>query len=160
MLLHLHIQNYAIIDKLEVNFSHKLNIITGETGAGKSIVMGALSLVLGERANTSVLLNKENKCIIESVFKNQQAPVKNFLEDNDLDASEEIVIRREILPNGKSRAFVNDTPVNLILLQKLSSLLVDLHQQFDTLELSSNDFQREVTDTLANNAGDLFQYQI
>ncbi len=160
MLHHLHIQNYAIIDKLEVNFFGKLNIITGETGAGKSIVMGALSLILGERANISVLLNKEKKCIIEGFFKNQQSLIKSFLEDNDLDNSDEIVIRREILPNGKSRAFINDTPVNLNLLQQLSSLLVDLHQQFDTLELSSNNFQREVIDTLGNNTDELFKYQV
>jgi DNA repair protein RecN (Recombination protein N) len=160
MLHHLHIQNYAIIDKLEVNFFGKLNIITGETGAGKSIVMGALSLILGERATSSVLLNKEKKCIIEGFFKNQQSLIKSFLEDNDLDNSDEIVIRREILPNGKSRAFINDTPVNLNLLQQLSSLLVDLHQQFDTLELSSNNFQREVIDTLGNNTDELFKYQV
>ncbi|MEO6455212.1 MAG: DNA repair protein RecN [Ginsengibacter sp.] len=160
MLHQLNIQNYAIIDKLEIAFSEKLNIITGETGAGKSIVMGALSLALGERANTSVLLNKEKKCIIEGLFKTQQQSIKIFLEDNDLDTQDEIVIRREILPNGKSRAFINDTPVNLNLLQQLSALLVDLHQQFDTLELNSNDFQREVIDTLANNVDDLYQYQI
>lgn len=160
MLHHLHIQNYAIIDKLEISFSQSLNIITGETGAGKSIVMGALSLILGERANTSVLLDKEKKCIIEGLFKNQQPQIKKFLEDNDLDSLDEVVMRREVLSNGKSRAFVNDTPVNLNLLQQLSSLLVDLHQQFDTLELSSSDFQREVIDTLANNADDLLRYQI
>jgi DNA repair protein RecN (Recombination protein N) len=160
MLYNLHIHNYAIIDELEINFSSKLNIITGETGAGKSIVMGALSLILGERANTSILLNKDKKCIIEGIFKNQQQLIKIFFEENDLDISDDIVIRREILPNGKSRAFVNDTPVNLTLLQQLSSLLVDLHQQFDTLELSNNDFQRETIDTLANNAGRLFKYQV
>ncbi|MEO6330883.1 MAG: DNA repair protein RecN [Ginsengibacter sp.] len=160
MLQHLTIQNYAIIDKLEITFYQKLNIITGETGAGKSIVMGALGLVLGERASTSVLLNKEKKCIIEGLFKNQQQSVKSFLEENDLDTQEEMVLRREILPNGKSRAFVNDTPVNLNILLELSSLLVDLHQQFDTLQLSSNNFQREVMDTLADTADDLFQYQI
>ena len=160
MLYHLHIQNYAIIDKLEVAFSAKLNIITGESGASKSIVMGALSLILGERANTSVLFSKEKKCVIEGLFKNQSPVIKSFLEDNDLDANEEVVLRREILPNGKTRAFVNDTPVNLNLLQKLSSLLVDLHQQFDTLELGSNDFQREVIDTLANISDELIQYKV
>lgn len=159
MLSHLHIQNYAIIDKLEINFSGGLNIITGETGAGKSIVMGALSLILGARVNTFVLFHKEKKCFIEGLFKSQQPAVKHFLEDNDLDASDEILIRREILPNGKSRAFVNDTPVNLVVLQQLSALLVDLHQQFDTLELNSNDFQREVIDTLAGNTGNLLKYQ-
>lgn len=159
MLKQLHIQNYAIIDSIKIHFSPNLNIITGETGAGKSILMGALSLILGERADTSVLLNKEKKCYIEGVFKTSHLLVKEFLQDNDLDFEEEIVIRREMSPNGKSRAFINDTPVNLIQLKKLSSLLVDLHQQFDTLELGDNDFQREVIDALAGNTKDIAQYQ-
>ncbi len=159
MLQQLHIQNYAIIDSIKIHFSPHLNIITGETGAGKSILVGALSLVLGERADTSVLLNKEKKCFIEGVFKNNREPVKEFLQSNDLDAEEEIVIRREISPNGKSRAFINDTPVNLLQLRQLSSLLVDLHQQFDSLELGDNDFQREVIDALAGNRKDIIQYQ-
>lgn len=121
--------------------------------------MGALSLILGERADTSVLLQKEKKCFIEGVFKTQHSLVKDYLKDNDFDADDEIVIRREISPNGKSRAFINDTPVNLNQLKQLSSLLVDLHQQFDTLELGDNDFQREVIDALANHANDLAQYQ-
>ncbi len=160
MLHHLSIQNYAIIAELEINFSQNLNIITGETGAGKSIVMGALSLILGERADTSVLLNKEKKCLIEGYFKSSHPLIKKFLEENDFDVSDEVVIRRDISPAGKSRAFINDTPVNLILLKQISSLLVDLHQQFDTLELSNNDFQREVTDALANNGDNLQQYQL
>jgi DNA repair protein RecN (Recombination protein N) len=160
MLHHLHIQNYAIIAELEISFSPKLNIITGETGAGKSIVMGALGLILGQRADTSVLFNKEKKCFIEGVFKSQHLAVKTFLLQNDFDVQDEIVIRREISTNGKSRAFINDTPVNLNSLKELSSLLVDLHQQFDTLELSNNDFQRDVIDALANNANDVQQYQI
>jgi DNA repair protein RecN (Recombination protein N) len=159
VLHHFHIQNYAIITELEINFSSGLNIITGETGAGKSIVMGALSLILGERADTSVLLDKEKKCFIEGVFKNQHPLVKAFLQENDFDPGDEIVIRREISPNGKSRAFINDSPVTLNSLKELSSLLVDLHQQFDTMELSDNDFQREVIDALANNANALQEYQ-
>ena len=159
MLQQLSIQNYAIITEIEINFSDKLNIITGETGAGKSILMGALSLILGERADTTVLLNKEKKCFIEGTFKTQHLLVKNYLKENDFDADEEIVIRREIAPNGKSRAFINDTPVNLNQLKELSSLLVDLHQQFDTLELGDNDFQREVIDALANHSSDISQYQ-
>ena len=159
MLHHLRIQNYAIIAELEINFSPRLNIITGETGAGKSIVMGALSLILGQRADTSVLLEKEKKCFIEGVFKNQHPLVRVFLQKNDFDINDEIVIRREISPSGKSRAFINDTPVTLDNLKELASLLVDLHQQLDTLELSNNDFQREVIDALANNAKDLQQYQ-
>ncbi len=160
MLQQLHIQNYAIIDSIKIHFSPNLNVITGETGAGKSILMGALSLILGERADTSVLLNKEKKCYIEGVFKTSHPLVKDFLQDNELDFEEELVIRREISTNGKSRAFINDTPANLIQLKKLSSLLVDLHQQFDTLELGDNDYQREVIDTLARNAKDISQYQI
>src|SRR5437870_3898576 len=111
MLRQLHIQNYAIIDSIEISFSGQLNIITGETGAGKSILMGALSLILGERADTSVLLNKEQKCFIEGTFIARHTLVKEFLLDNDLDCNDEIVIRREISTNGKSRAFINDTPV-------------------------------------------------
>lgn len=164
MLQQLSIQNYAIITEIEISFSGKLNIITGETGAGKSILMGALSLILGERADTTVLLNKEKKCFIEGTFKTQHSSVKEYLKQNDPDnygddADDEIVIRREISPNGKSRAFINDTPVNLNQLKELSSLLVDLHQQFDTLELGDNDFQREVIDALANHANDITQYQ-
>jgi DNA repair protein RecN (Recombination protein N) len=160
MLQHLSIRNYAIITEIEINFSDKLNIITGETGAGKSILMGALSLILGERADTTVLLNKEKKCFIEGTFKTGHVAVQDYLNESDFDVEEEIVIRREIAPNGKSRAFINDTPVNLNQLKELASLLVDLHQQFDTLELGDNDFQREVIDALANHAGDLSQYQI
>ena len=160
MLQRLNIQNYAIINELEINFSDKLNIITGETGAGKSILMGALSLILGERADSTVLQQKEKKCVVEGSFKamNKKA-IREFLKENDLDAEDELMIRREIAANGKSRAFINDTPVNLNQLKALSSLLVDLHQQFDTLELSSSDFQQEVLDALAGNADLLQQYQ-
>ena len=159
MLYQLHIHNYAIIDSIEINFSNHLNIITGETGAGKSILMGALSLILGERADTSVLLDKEKKCFIEGIFKTNHTAVKEFLQKNELDCEEEILIRREISSNGKSRAFINDTPVTLNQLKQLSSLLVDLHQQFDILELNNNDFQREVIDALAGNRKLIEQYQ-
>ncbi|MBI2730051.1 MAG: DNA repair protein RecN [Sphingobacteriales bacterium] len=160
MLKNLHIQNYAIIDELTIKFSSQLNIITGETGAGKSILMGALGLILGNRADTSVLSDKEKKCVIEGSFSTaEKKEVKSFLKANDLDETGELVARREITANGKSRAFINDTPVNLSQLQQLSSLLVDLHQQFDTLELTENDFQREVLDALAGNENLLQQYQ-
>ena len=159
MLQQLHIHNYAIIDSLDINFSNHLNIITGETGAGKSILMGALNLILGERADTSVLLDKEKKCFIEGVFKTNHPLVKEFLQKNELDCEAEMLIRREISSNGKSRAFINDTPVTLFQLKQLSSLIVDLHQQFDTLELNSNDFQREVIDALAGNLKMVEQYQ-
>jgi DNA repair protein RecN (Recombination protein N) len=159
MLQQLHIHNYAIIDSLSINFSNHLNIITGETGAGKSILMGALNLILGERADTSALLEKEKKCYIEGIFKTNHPSVKEFLLNNELDSEPEMLIRREISSNGKSRAFINDTPVTLSQLKQLSSLIVDLHQQFDTLELSNNDFQREVIDALAGNTVLLAQYQ-
>ncbi|MGZ8540211.1 MAG: DNA repair protein RecN [Chitinophagaceae bacterium] len=162
MLQKLSIHNYAIIDKLEIAFSGKLNIITGETGAGKSIIVGALGLILGERADSTILVNKEKKCIVEGTFRadNKKKYVNSFLTDNELDADEELVLRREIGTNGKSRAFINDTPVNLSQLQQLSSLLVDLHLQFDTLELGESDFQREVLDALAGNAAMLNDYQL
>lgn len=155
MLTKLHIKNYAIIDEIEIDFSDKLNIITGETGAGKSILMGALSLILGERADSSSLVSKEKKCFIEGYFSiSNNKAVTTYLqsleEDMDIDPSE-LVLRREIAPTGKSRAFINDTPASLQTLRGVASLLVDLHQQFDTLELGSTDFQRTVIDALAGN---------
>lgn len=159
MLHKIHIQNYAIIDELEISFSQKLNAITGETGAGKSIIVGALGLILGQRADTSVLVDKEKKCIVEGFFtaKTKMA-VTNWLQQNDLDIEEELVIRREISAAGKSRAFINDTPVTLQQLNSLSALLVDMHQQFDTLEIGESDFQQQVIDALANNAAVLKEY--
>jgi DNA repair protein RecN (Recombination protein N) len=161
MLKKLHIENYAIIEEIEINFSSQLNIITGETGAGKSILIGALSLILGERADPSVLLEIDKKCIIEGIFSiNNKTDVKNFLRENDLDnEDDELMMRREIAPSGKSRGFINDTPATLHQLKALASLLVDLHQQFDTLELGDSDFQREVLDALADNFGLLQAYQ-
>src|SRR6478609_7450088 len=115
MLSRLSIRNYAIIERLEVEFSSKLNIITGETGAGKSIIVGALGLILGQRAEGAVLHDKEKKCIVEGCFKEEAATahVLDFLKENELDIADELVVRREIAPSGKSRAFINDTPVNL-----------------------------------------------
>lgn len=160
MLRRLFIQNYAIIDEIEIAFSGKLNIITGETGAGKSILMGALSLILGNRADTGVLLNRDKKCVIEGEFDiSSKQPIKEFLKQNDLDAADELFIRREISSSGKSRAFINDTPVNLEQLRQAACLLVDLHQQFDTLELGESNFQREVLDAMAGNGPLLENYQ-
>jgi DNA repair protein RecN (Recombination protein N) len=161
MLNRLSIQNYAIIDRLEVEFSSHLNVITGETGAGKSIIVGALGLILGQRAESNVLLNRERKCIVEGYFREESVDehVVRFLQENELDVHDELVVRREIAPNGKSRAFINDTPVNLTQLNQLSSLLVDLHQQFDTLELGEVNFQREVLDALAGNGSRLKAYR-
>lgn len=161
MLRKLSIQNYAIIDELEIEFSENLNVITGETGAGKSIIIGALGLILGERADSTALVNKTKKCVIEGVFNaDTKKAVADFLKEHELDNEEEIVVRREIATNGKSRAFINDTPVNLSQLQQLSSMLVDLHLQFDTLEVGDTDFQREVIDALADNAGLLGEYRV
>lgn len=159
MLQKLYIQNYAIIDELEINFSSSLNIITGETGAGKSILMGALSLILGERADSSILQNKEKKAVVEGEFKVKEEQVAQFLQENSLDVEDIVVIRREIAVNGKSRAFINDTPVNLSQLKSLGILLVDLHQQFDVLELNTSNFQQHVLDALANNSSLLQQYK-
>ena len=160
MLQRLSIQNYAIIDSLEINFSGRLNIITGETGAGKSIIVGALGLILGERADSAVLVNKEKKCVVEGVFDpGKKKAVHSFLLANELDEQDELTVRREIGTNGKSRAFVNDTPVTLSQLNELSGLLVDLHQQFDTLVIGKNDFQREVLDALAGQFDQLSSYQ-
>lgn len=160
MLKKLLINNYAIIDELEIDFSGNLNILTGETGAGKSIIMGALGLILGQRAETGSLRNRERKCVVEGVFSNDNEDVATLLREADLDPEEaEVVVRREIQPSGKSRAFVNDTPVNLSQLQQVTNMLVDLHQQFDTLELGESEFQREVLDALAGNASALKAYQ-
>ncbi len=161
MLTRLSIQNYAIIDQLEIDFSGKLNVITGETGAGKSIIAGALGLILGQRADAASLAKKEKKCVIEGVFSVAgKKIVERFLINNELDAADELLVRREIGSNGKSRAFINDTPVNLSQLQELSNLLVDLHKQFDTLEIGETNFQREVLDALAGQAVALEEYQV
>lgn len=160
MLQKLHIQNYAIIDEIIISFTGQLSIITGETGAGKSILMGALGLILGERADSNVLLDRNKKCVVEGSFAvGNKKEIQQFLQSNDLDPGAELMIRREIAASGKSRAFINDTPVNLAQLQQLSSLLVDLHQQFDTLSLGESDFQREVLDALAAHAGLLEDYR-
>ncbi|PUZ27394.1 DNA replication and repair protein RecN [Chitinophaga costaii] len=159
MLQRLTIQNYAIIENLEVDFSGHFNVITGETGAGKSILLGALSLILGERADPGVLFDKQHKCVIEGTFLVKAEQVAEFFIKHELDQEPQLIIRREISAAGKSRAFVNDTPVNLGQLSELSNLLVDLHQQFDTLELSSAHFQREVVDALAGNASRVQAYR-
>jgi DNA repair protein RecN (Recombination protein N) len=156
----LFIQNYAIIDELEIDFSNRLNIITGETGAGKSIIVGALGLILGERADSTALVNKEKKCFVEGVFDARgKRDVKHFLDQNDLDEGDQLIMRREISTNGKSRAFVNDTPVTLSQLNELTSLLVDLHRQFDTLQLERGDFQREVVDAVGSQTELVSAYQ-
>ena len=160
MLQKLHIQNYAIIDELDITWGNHLNIITGETGAGKSILLGALSLILGQRADSAALYNKEKKLVVEGWFAaGENQSVRSFLSQNELDEEELLSIRREVATNGKSRAFINDTPVTLVQLQQLAGLLVDLHQQFDTQELGSQNFQREVIDLFAGNSSLLNKYE-
>lgn len=159
MIKRLQIRNYAIIEELEINFSDGLTIITGETGAGKSILLGALGLIMGNRADTKSLYNTEEKCVIEAYFDVSRYDLKAFFEENDLDYDEELVIRRDLLPSGKSRAFVNDLPVNLTVLQQLSSSLIDLHQQFDTLDIHEVSFQLRMIDALAGNKNLLHDYQ-
>ena len=161
MLLHLHIQNYAIIEEISIDFSEGLQVITGETGAGKSIIAGALSLVLGERADTSILQRRDRKAVVEASFRvDHLKEVERFLAEEELDREQELVLRREISPNGKSRAFVNDTPVNLDQLRHLCSMLVDLHQQFDILSLGETGFQLAVVDALSSNIKLLNQYRV
>ncbi len=149
MIHRLHIRNYAIIEELTLDFAEGLSIITGETGAGKSIVLGALSLILGGRADSKTLFDDSQKCIIEGRFDISAYQLGAFFEQHDLDYDNELIIRREITPSGKSRAFVNDTPANLKVLQQLGGELIDLHQQFDTLYINNSDFQLELLDALA-----------
>lgn len=150
MLSRLYIRNYAIIKEIDVRFEKGLNIITGETGAGKSILIGALGLILGERADSNVLLDISQKCLVEGFFHYpDHSAVESFFSEHDIESDNEIIVRREISAAGKSRAFINDSPVNLAQLQQLAALLVDLHQQFDTLDLGQNNFQLEILDALA-----------
>ena len=160
MLTSLSIKNYALIDNLQVNFNDGFSIITGETGAGKSILLGGLSLILGKRADLSSLKDTTQKCIIEAVFNVSNYNLKSLYEAEDFDYEEQTIIRREILPSGKSRAFVNDSPVNLNNLQLLGERLIDIHSQHQTLQLTSNDFQFQVIDALANNTEVLENYRI
>jgi DNA repair protein RecN (Recombination protein N) len=149
MLRRLFISNYAIIDHLELTFAQRLTVLTGETGAGKSILIEALSLVLGERADTDVLYDKNKKCIVEAAFHVDRKQFQRFFDENNLDAEEEITLHREISPAGKSRAFINDTPVNLSQLKSLGDLLVDMHIQHETRELITASFQLALLDSLA-----------
>jgi DNA repair protein RecN (Recombination protein N) len=159
MINRLLIKNYAIIEELEISFSDRLTIITGETGAGKSILLGALGLIMGKRADTKSLYNEEKKCIVEAYFDVSKYGLKAFFEENDIDFDDQVVVRRELTPAGKSRAFVNDTPVKLNILQQLSGALIDLHQQFDTLDIHNVSFQLRMIDALAENRALLVDYQ-
>ena len=153
MLKALYISNFVIIDQIELQFSSGFSAITGETGAGKSILLDAMSLLFGKRADVNVLRDKDKKTIVEGTFTSKHNDsVSQWLKDQEIDLSDEIILRREISSNGKSRAFINDTPVSLQQLKQLSSLLIDVHQQFDTQEIGSSDFQREVLDAVADSA--------
>ena len=160
MLTKLEIQNYILIDHLSIDLSNQLSVITGETGAGKSIIMGALGLILGDRADSSVCREATKKCFIEGIFKLANAKThQSFFQENEIEFNDELIIRREINAQGKSRAFINDTPVTLTILKDLTSKLVDLHQQFDTMALGDTDFQRTVIDALASTQKELADYQ-
>jgi DNA repair protein RecN (Recombination protein N) len=159
MITSLSIKNYALIEKLAIDFSKGFSIITGETGAGKSIILGALGLVLGKRADLTSLKNKEEKCVIEAHFDISKYNLLPFFEANDLDYEDETIIRREILPSGKSRAFINDSPVNLQELQELSLFLIDIHSQHQTQELSEEKVQFEIIDAIADNQSTILDYQ-
>ncbi|TDE43512.1 DNA repair protein RecN [Flavobacterium rhamnosiphilum] len=159
MITSLSIKNYALIEKLSIDFSKGFSTITGETGAGKSIILGALGLVLGKRADLTSLKSKEEKCVIEAHFEISKYNLLPFFEANDLDYENDTIIRREILPSGKSRAFINDSPVNLQELQELSLFLIDIHSQQQTQELSDENVQFEIIDAIANNKETILEYQ-
>jgi len=160
MLKRLEIQNYAIIESLELDLTKGLTIVTGETGAGKSILLGALGLIMGKRADTKVLYEAEKKCVVEAVFDISEYNLKSIFEEEGIDYEEETIIRRVISPNGKSRAFINDEPSNLSVLKALTDNLVDLHQQFDTLDLHSVSFQTKTIDALAGTIEKVDAYQV
>ena len=151
MLKHLHIKNYLLIDDLSVSFNNGFSVITGETGAGKSILVGGISLILGKRADLSVNRDKSKKCIIEGVFDIGSFDLKSVFEENELDYDTESILRREILPSGKSRAFINDTPVNLSQLSIIGSKIIDIHSQHQNIEVLNSKFQFELLDLISNN---------
>src|SRR5512137_2796582 len=153
MLVKLYVQNYALIKDLDVQLENGLTIITGETGAGKSILLGALSLILGTRADTSVLLEKNEKCIVEGTFRIEEYDLAEFFSANEIDYEPVTILRREINPAGKSRAFINDTPVTVNLLKELGDRLIDIHSQHQSLMLNDNSFQLNVIDSFAGTAG-------
>jgi DNA repair protein RecN (Recombination protein N) len=158
MLLSLTIKNYALIRDLAVDFTKGLSIITGETGAGKSILLGGLSLVLGKRADTTLVYDKNSKCVVEARFDVEKYDLQSVFKKEDLDYDDELIIRREILPNGKSRAFVNDTPTNLNTLSAISSRIIDIHSQHETLQLADSSYQFNIVDSIAGNEELLNQY--
>ena len=159
MLKTLRVNNFAIIDQLEIDFQPGMTTITGETGAGKSILLGALKLVLGERADLKTLKNSDEKCIIEAVFDIADLGLQEFFEEHDLDYEDESILRRELLPSGKSRAFINDTPVKITDLHLLSEQLIDIHSQFNTPKIFEHDFQLSMLDIYGENKELLKKYR-
>ena len=159
MLTSLSIKNYALIEDIQVNFGNGLTIITGETGAGKSILLGALSLILGKRADLSSVKNTTKKCIVEANFDLANYSLKSYFKDQEIDYETHTIIRREILPSGKSRAFINDSPVNLHILSALGERLIDIHSQHQNLELTDNEFQFQIIDAIASNQSLLQSYK-
>ena len=160
MLVKLFVQNYALIKELDVELENGLTIITGETGAGKSILLGALSLILGTRTDTSVLLDKNEKCIVEGTFRIEEYDLTEFFQANELDYEPLTLLRREINPAGKSRAFINDTPVTANLLKEIGERLIDIHSQHQTLMLNDNSFQLSLIDSFAGTSGLLQNYRM
>jgi len=159
MLQKLSIRNYALIDSLDIEFDKGLNIITGETGAGKSIILGALSLILGQRAESKYFFSQDKKCVIEGSFTLTDENLKELFEENDLDFSKESILRREISIDGKTRSFINDTPVNLSILKQVGEKLIDIHSQHATQEINDADFQLLIVDSLANHQALLLKYR-
>ena len=151
MLKEIKINNYALIDSIEMSFNSGMTSITGETGAGKSILLGGLSLVLGSRVDNSKIINKQTKCFVEATFDINEYDLNSFFDLNSLDYEKETILRREVIPSGKSRAFINDTPVNLDVLSKLGNTLIDIHSQHNNLTLLDNNFKYLILDSLSNN---------
>ncbi|NLI72997.1 MAG: DNA repair protein RecN [Bacteroidales bacterium] len=160
MLKSLHISNYALINELSINFNEGMTVLTGETGAGKSIIVGALSLAMGQRADTKAIKEGERKAVVEVCFDIKNYDLHSFFDENDFDYSDITFIRREILNNGKSRAFINDTPTQLVLLRKLSGKLLDIHSQHENLLLATEDYQLKLVDVIANNSRELSTYRL
>ncbi|MBS0010979.1 MAG: DNA repair protein RecN [Bacteroidales bacterium] len=159
MLKKLLVRNYALIKNLEINFDRGFTVLTGETGAGKSIILGALSLILGSRADSATLLDKSEKCVVEGTFDIDLDAVQDFFSENDIDDQVPVIMRREVSPNGRSRAFINDTPVTLDIMKELASKLIDIHSQHQSLLLSSNQFQLSVIDSFAGHKSILEEYR-
>lgn len=159
MLQQLHISNYALIQKLDISFDEGFSVITGETGAGKSILLGALGFALGDRADTNVLYDKDEKCVVEAAFRLYDERLRPLFEENDLDFEQECTFRRELNPAKKTRAFINDTPVTLQTMKEIGAQLVDIHSQHDSLLLTDSNFQLRLLDEIAQNGDNLSEYK-